>query len=152
MLRSNVALKEVVFIGRLRSSSTEALVRAGWKVHWTASSEAGLETIRDHANPIVVCDEDLLESSWKVLLQELAESGKGSALIVVSPRSDAGLWAEVINTGGFDVLVEPFDHRDLVWILEAAQRSQPGIAVSTSPEAVDFQQSGNPTLALSAAG
>jgi DNA-binding NtrC family response regulator len=152
MLRSNVVPKEVVFIGRLRSSSTEALVRAGWRVHWTANSEAMLEIMPGPANPIVVCDEHLLDSSWRLLLQELAESGKGSAFIVISARSDAGLWAEVINAGGFDILVEPFDHRDLVWILEAAQRSRPCVAVSTSPEAVDFQQSGSATPALSAAG
>ena len=46
---------------------------------------------------------------WTELLQATAVSEGAPRLIVASRVADEHLWAEVLNLGGYDVLLKPFD-------------------------------------------
>ncbi len=43
-------------------------------------------------------------------------------MIVASRVTDEALWAEVLNLGGYDVLVQPFDRTEVLRVTDAALR------------------------------
>jgi FixJ family two-component response regulator len=58
---------------------------------------------------------------WKQILLEVCQP-VGIPLIVTSRIADERLWSEVLNFGGFDILVRPLDLRELERIMESALR------------------------------
>jgi DNA-binding response OmpR family regulator len=50
--------------------------------------------------------------NWKDLLAELQIFPDPPPLIVTSRLADERLWAEVLNMGGYDLLLQPFDAKE----------------------------------------
>jgi DNA-binding response OmpR family regulator len=83
--------------------------------------------------PVIICDSDLPDGTWKDMLSHIAALNEAPLLIVTSRLADEALWAEVLNLGGFDVLAKPFYHDEVNHVLESArQRWIPGTAVAGS--------------------
>jgi len=61
--------------------------------------------------PVVFCERDLPDGTWKDLLDF------GRNLIVVSRVADESFWTEVLNRGGHDVLASPLEERDILHAL-----------------------------------
>jgi DNA-binding response OmpR family regulator len=72
--------------------------------------------------PVLICAQTVTDGTWKDLLAELAVLETPPAMLVTSGTLDDALWAEVLNIGGCDVLVKPFDHREVVWSVGLAWR------------------------------
>lgn len=49
--------------------------------------------------PVIVCDRDLPDGTWKDILGDTAELPDPPALVVTSRLADEYLWAEVLNLG-----------------------------------------------------
>lgn len=60
--------------------------------------------------------------SWRDLLEEVHEADRPQPLIVASHRADECLWAEVLNLGGYDLLMKPFHASEVLRVLEMAAR------------------------------
>ncbi len=60
--------------------------------------------------------------SWKDLLDEVEAMQGGHPVIVISTFADERLWAEVLNLGGYDLLMKPFDPAEVVRVLKMAGR------------------------------
>lgn len=71
--------------------------------------------LREGTVPVVICERDLPDGDWKVMLSALRRLEKAPLLIVCSRVADEYLWAEVLNLGGWDVLAKPFDAREVTW-------------------------------------
>jgi DNA-binding response OmpR family regulator len=71
--------------------------------------------LREGTVPVVICERDLPDGDWKVILSALRRLEKAPLLIVCSRVADEYLWAEVLNLGGWDVLAKPFDAREVTW-------------------------------------
>lgn len=69
---------------------------------------------------IVVCERELPDGSWRDILEHLGSSPERPFLIVTSRAADEWLWAEVLNTGGYDVLAKPFDAKETRHVMETA--------------------------------
>jgi len=54
---------------------------------------------------------------WKDLLREIQDVADSLPLIVVDRLADEWLWAEVLNLGGYDVLMKPFDAREVLHVV-----------------------------------
>lgn len=65
--------------------------------------------------PGVVITEARISAShcWKDLLHEIQVMGDPPPLIVADRLADDRLWAEVLNLGGYDLLMKPFDETEL---------------------------------------
>src|SRR5207247_10739198 len=59
----------------------------------------------------------------KDLLDELSACGHPPRMIVTSEIADERLWTEVLNVGGFDVLLKPLDPKELFRVVSLARRS-----------------------------
>lgn len=69
---------------------------------------------------VVVCEKELPDSDWKKVLVELGSLPDSPLLIVTSKSADDQLWAEVLNLGGYDVLMKPFDTLEVVRVVSLA--------------------------------
>jgi DNA-binding NtrC family response regulator len=112
---------------------------SNWRLRCAKSLREARAWLQAHATPVVVCDAYLPDGKWNEMLAQ-AQSLPGQPLLVVTSRSaDDTLWAEVLNLGGYDVLMKPFEHSEVVRVLslawlnwksnrEAARRKGPGVA------------------------
>jgi DNA-binding response OmpR family regulator len=94
-----------------------------WQVQgaWTASD--GLKVIhRNHPEiPVVICEHNLPDGDWKLLLAALDNSAVRPSFIVCSRLADERLWVEVLNLGAFDLLLcAPFVPEEVLRVTESA--------------------------------
>jgi DNA-binding response OmpR family regulator len=75
-----------------------------------------------HRQParIVITERDLPDGDWRQVLDALPQLPRPPLLIVASRHADDRLWAEVLNLGGYDVLIKPFDQQELTRVLHLA--------------------------------
>jgi DNA-binding response OmpR family regulator len=72
--------------------------------------------------PVIVCERDLPDGTWKDILGDTAVFPNPPALVVTSRLADEYLWAEVLNLGGYDLLAKPFSEPEVKRVLAAALR------------------------------
>lgn len=93
------------------------------------SCVAGLPMIRSGDVAVVVCGRELPDGDWRMVIDEAGKLPVSPKVIVCTARVDAQFWAEVLNLGGFDVLLTPFEEDELLRVSAGAwmewQRAQP---------------------------
>lgn len=62
---------------------------------------------------VVICERDLPDGDWRLVLNRLDSLPNAPTLIVTSRQANHELWAEVLNLGGYDVLAQPFDAQEV---------------------------------------
>ena len=96
---------------------------ARWEFQEAWTMRSGADTIRRHHREIavVICEERLPDGDWKFLLEAMERASARSSLIVSSRVADERLWAEVLNLGGFDLLMgSPFEPEEVLRVTEGA--------------------------------
>jgi FixJ family two-component response regulator len=73
--------------------------------------------------PVVICESSLPDGNWKDVLGQVAPMADAPRLIVTSFHADDRLWAEVLNMGGFDVLLKPLDESEVLRVVDLAWRN-----------------------------
>ncbi|MCZ2075813.1 MAG: response regulator [Bryobacterales bacterium] len=109
---------------------------SGWGFLSVHSGRLALKTIQSNRIAAVVCERDLPDGNWRVVFDELEGFPGAPLVIVVSRFADDALWAEVLNMGGYDVLLKPFEPKELMWSLTSAYRhweSHPRAAFAGGP-------------------
>jgi hypothetical protein len=79
-----------------------------------------LAFLRGQSVPVLLCERDHADGSWEDLLGATARRPAPPNLIVFSRLADESLWAEVLNMGGFDVLITPFQPEEVLRVTFAA--------------------------------
>jgi DNA-binding response OmpR family regulator len=93
---------------------------SNWRIHQARSYGEALAVLHDHPIPVVLCDSEMPDGSWKDALSEMADLPEAPLLIVTSRLADDNLWAEVLNLGGYDVLMKPFDRLEVLRVISLA--------------------------------
>jgi DNA-binding response OmpR family regulator len=78
--------------------------------------------IRRYRPSVVICEQFLPDGTWRDLLDDLQDAPRSPMLIVCSLLADDRLWAEVLNIGGFDVLMKPFHGTEVTRVVQMAAR------------------------------
>jgi DNA-binding NtrC family response regulator len=113
------------------------LAPRGWEIREIAGFLPLADQLRRHLFAAVLCESELIDGTWRDVLEELATQAPAPPLIVTSFLADAPLWAEVLNCGGFDVVRVPFEAEELGRVAAlAAEGSQPAGAVDSRMEAL----------------
>ena len=102
--------------GRLR----EILSQANWKLHEASDCSEALAMLRDQSVPVLLCERDHADGNWEDLLNATARLPTPPKLIVFSRLADDSLWAMVLNLGGFDLLITPFEAEEVLRVTFAA--------------------------------
>ena len=62
----------------------------------------------------MICDTNLPDGVWRDLLNQISQLVNAPNLIVTSRLADERLWAYVLNAGGYDLLLVPFNADEVV--------------------------------------
>ena len=103
------------FLGRVFSQQ-------GWMLHKTRSLESAMDLLLCDPVPVVITERDLPLGNWKGVLAAIQQLPQVPMLIVTARLADEYLWAEVLNLGGYDVLSQPFQVTELLWVFRNAWR------------------------------
>ena len=98
----------------------EILSPKNWKLHEASACREALALLRGQRIPVLFCERDHADGSWQDLLGATARLPAPPNLIVFSRLADESLWAEVLNMGGFDVLITPFEPEEVLQVTFAA--------------------------------
>jgi DNA-binding NtrC family response regulator len=69
---------------------------------------------------VAICDTEIADGNWRLLLGNLQNRANPPNLIVSSRLADERLWAEVLNLGGYDVLMQPFERSEVLRVARMA--------------------------------
>ena len=98
--------------------------RSNWTLHTASTIAESLQALQDADVSVVLCERDLPDGSWKDLLESIAATVTfPPRVIVTSADADNYLWSEVLNCGGFDVLLKPVEPQELFRVASLANRS-----------------------------
>lgn len=99
----------------------ELFIRLGWTLFEARGGEDAVEYIETHSVHVVVV-QDKSDWAWKSALRYLGSCRTPAQLIVASHHADEMLWSEVLNQGGYDVLIQPLECQELERVLTSAHR------------------------------
>ena len=95
---------------------------AGWRLLEAPDPKRAMECLDRNLVQVVITSSELPNYNWKRLLNLLRRKKQPPQLIVTSRTADEGLWAEVLNCGGYDVLPQPFRREEVERVVASARR------------------------------
>lgn len=99
------------------------LNQQGFAVSRCASLTETFEYLGKRPCSVVICERDLPDGDWKEILRRAENMPSPPLVLVVSKHADESLWGEVLNLGGFDVLLKPFDVSEVTRVVAMACRT-----------------------------
>ena len=71
---------------------------------------------------VVICEKNLPDGDWRDILRSVRYFKESPPVVVISECADESLWAEVLNLGGYDVMLKPFEAAEVRRIIPMALR------------------------------
>ncbi len=114
------------------------IAHSKWKFLKTSNLFAARARLsQDREISVVLCERDLKPGSWTDMLNHLQSLPHPPSLIVMSRHADDRLWSEVLNLGGWDVLLKPLNHTEVLRSVRSAwQHWYNGIHSAPAPKKV----------------
>jgi DNA-binding NtrC family response regulator len=69
---------------------------------------------------VVLCDTTLPDGNWRNVLEDVQQSSTNADVILCARLSDERLWIDALESGAYDLLIEPYTEQEVERILEAA--------------------------------
>ncbi len=92
----------------------------GWKMHRVSTCRDAEIFLSENLVAVLISDCNLPDGDWKDILGALSCVCCAPALIVASHLAEERLWAEVLNLGGYDLLIKPFDLKEASRVISMA--------------------------------
>ena len=96
---------------------------SNWFVSFKSSIAEAMAALKESPLPVVLCDRDLPDGTWKDLLAATQTVRCPPRVVVTSRLVDRRLWAEALSLGCHDVLPQPFLASELFPVLSFAWRN-----------------------------
>jgi DNA-binding NtrC family response regulator len=98
--------------------------QSGWEVHLAQTFQEVLTALREERIGVLLSESWLSDGHcWKDLLDEIQRLESPPMLIVADRLADERLWAEVLNLGGYDLLLKPLDPDEALRVANSAWTS-----------------------------
>jgi DNA-binding NtrC family response regulator len=113
----------ILLIGPLdsrRCALRNILTPPQWEIREATTFSEAVGILDNRGIAVTICDTEIEDGNWQVLLADLQSRANPPNLIVSSRLADERLWAEVLNLGGYDVLVQPFDRGEVLRVARMA--------------------------------
>jgi DNA-binding NtrC family response regulator len=78
----------------------------------------------DDVYDAIFCAKSFQASTWKDALEDVRESHPDLPFIVLASAPEEKAWVEAIDAGAFDLLVPPYEERQVLAVLEQAFASR----------------------------
>ena len=72
---------------------------------------------------VIITDVTLRDGNWCDIFKYLADYDVQASVVVSSALADENLWSEILWRGAYDLLVEPYEDRELRRVVEGALRA-----------------------------
>jgi hypothetical protein len=105
-----------------QASLNEIFGHSNWNLQFVGGLGQARVMIDDLVPGVVISDCRLPDGCWQDVLYDLQRRKLEPPLIVTSRLADEGLWREVLNLGGYDVLARPFQAQDVFRSVSLAWR------------------------------
>ena len=92
-----------------------------WSIQGASSYREATRLIWENPS-LILCERDLPDGGWKDVFREAGVLRNPPPVVVVSRQADERLWAEVLNLGGYDLLLKPFDNCEVRRVMNMAYR------------------------------
>jgi len=92
----------------------------GWKLCVADTLHSAVAQLRKTPVAVVITERILPQGDWKDVLARTRDLPRPPLLVVTARHADDYLWAEVLNWGGHDVLVQPLRESEVVRVLQHA--------------------------------
>jgi len=100
--------------GEDRTALDRIFGQADWRVQFAGSLEEARAVRHECAVAVVISETRLPDGhTWNDLLHDLQSMPDPPPLVVADRLADDRLWAEVLNLGAYDLLMTPFDAREV---------------------------------------
>lgn len=119
--RENITLLAICPNKEDRQSLENILEHDRWTIQGAPSLREATRLL-DGGPSLVVCEKDLPDGTWKDVFRAATGLDNPPPVVVVSRLADERLWAEVLNWGGFDVLLKPFERSEVRRVMGMALR------------------------------
>jgi DNA-binding NtrC family response regulator len=94
-----------------------------WTLHRALTLPSAIALLAQNHAPVVICERDLAQGTWKDMLDEAIVLPQPPCVIVTSRLADEYLWVEALHAGAYDVLAKPFETEEIIRIASLASRS-----------------------------
>src|SRR5215469_1083121 len=96
--------------------------RLGWKLFEASDRRRAMECLDKNPVQVVIAESDVPNWNWRRMLTDLRDLAKPPQLIVTSHLADESLWSEVLNIGGYDVMAQPLERKEVERVIASAHR------------------------------
>jgi DNA-binding response OmpR family regulator len=96
------------------------LSRCHYKVEWSTDLADAVTLLSGSSVPLVICESSLVDGTWVDLMRHVSVLQSPPLIIVTARHANDELWIDVLNRGGYDVLVEPFEAREVARVVSVA--------------------------------
>ena len=97
---------------------------SGWQIQLAQTFQEVQAAVRKKGVGVLLSESQFSDGhSWKDLLGEIRRLEFPPRLIVTDRLADERLWAEVLNLGGYDLLLKPFDPEEVFRVVNSAWMS-----------------------------
>lgn len=103
-----------------RATLTRALLRSGRRICEARNYREALAALCRERMSVIICERHLPDGDWKDVLGLIAPLSEPPCLIVTDATAEDGFWAEVLNLGGYDVLMQPLSNEEVTRVVELA--------------------------------
>ena len=93
---------------------------ATWKLYQAHTYREAMSQLSRYWVPVIVCECQLSDGSWKDFLSQMAPLADRPRLIVISKHADEGLWSEILAMDGFDLLATPLKETEVAYVVGSA--------------------------------
>ncbi|MCC6304052.1 MAG: response regulator [Rhodobacteraceae bacterium] len=126
----------------IRTVLTQALTRAGCRVHATASLATLMRWVEEGRGDLVISDVVMPDGDGLEMLPRIGRARPGLPVIVISARNTIVTAIQAVEAQAFDYLPKPFDLPDLMKraarALEGRRRAPPAPEGPPPPEGADL--------------
>jgi len=125
--RDRISVLTVLCNRREQSELVRLLSHSNWDIHCAQSLVQAAAFLRTVTVGVVVAQyQPCGEYAWRKLLEETWRVTPAPRLIVTDRLADESMWAEVLNLGAHDLIVQPFVPRDVFHVITCAWHSWKG--------------------------
>lgn len=93
-----------------------------WELRFTYSPREGFNLASRCHFQLILCDHNQPGYPWREVMDRLAACSPQSRILLVSPVNDDYLWRDVIQQGGYDVLLRPLREESALRAVQASSR------------------------------
>jgi len=98
-----------------RSTIERIFSDSHWHVEFVRTPLEAQTVLHTFAIRLLICDDRFPDgSSWKDVFRELQHMSSPPPMVVAGCRGDGALWSEVLNLGGYDLLMKPLDANEVL--------------------------------------